>query len=107
MSTVELLLSLTEAQKQGLRNMLSVDNTKWFPFLEVTRYPYKDASKKQVELRWINDLNEVDILASIYVFSTALIEIDIQEKYKHLLYKCAISDNSVTMPTEIKDIVKP
>ncbi len=86
MSTVELILSLTDAQKQGLRNMLSIDNANWIPFLEVTRYPYQDASKKQVELRWINDLNEVDILASIYVFSTALIEKDVQEKYKHLLY---------------------
>lgn len=89
MSTIELLLSLTEAQKQGLRNMLSVDNTNWIPFLEVTRYPYQDASKKKVELRWVHDLNEVDILASIYVFSTALLEIDIQEKYKHILYKAS------------------
>lgn len=89
MTTIELLLSLTEAQKQGLRNMLSVSNTNWIPFLEVTRYPYQDASKKKVELRWINDLNEIDIFTNVEIFSTALIEKDVQEKYKHILYRAS------------------
>lgn len=86
MSTYDLLTSLTEAQKQGLRNMLSVDNTKWIPFLEVVRYPFTDASKKKVEIRWVHDLNDIDILSSVEIFSTALIEKDVQEKYYYLLY---------------------
>lgn len=83
MTTAELLQSLTEAQKQGIRNMLSVGADKYKPFFAVYRYPYEDSSKK-VLIEWCDDLNEIDILTSCNIFSTSILQHDISTKYKHL-----------------------
>ena len=84
MGTIELLQSLTEAQKQGIRNMFSVGADKYKPFFAVYRYPYQDSSNLKVTIEWCDDLNEIDILASCNVFSTSILEHEINAKYKHL-----------------------
>lgn len=84
MTTIELLQSLTKTQKQGIRNMFAVCGNKYKPFFGVYSYSSQDGSKEKITIQWCDSLDEIDILTVCYVFSTSMLEHEINTKYKHL-----------------------
>ena len=85
MNTVQMLLDLTDEQKQGIKNMLSVDVENWQPFLYVRRYPFQDR-KIKLQMHWSDNLEVELINGGWFVFATKLLAQEVAEHYENLLH---------------------
>ena len=85
MNTVQMLLDLTDTQKQGIKNMLCVECENWLPFLYVRRYPFQDR-KIKLQMHWSENLDVELITNGWFVFATKLLEQEINEHYESLLH---------------------